>query len=60
MLPPRNVGAPLEAFELVQLGLPIYAFGLDADHARTYRFRGEQVGNSLIIKADRGAGYSTP
>lgn len=46
----RDVGAPLEASKLVQLGLPIFNFGFYADLARSYRFEGEQVGNSLIVK----------
>ena len=50
----RDVGAPLEASKLVQLGLPIFNFGFYADLARSYRFEGEQVGNSLIVKEPIG------
>ena len=50
----RDVGAPLEASKLVQLGLPIFNFGFYADLARSYRFDGEQVGNSLIVKEPIG------
>ena len=50
----RDVGAPLEASKLVQLGLPIFNFGFYAELARTYRFEGEQVGNSLIVKEPIG------
>ena len=57
----RDVGAPLEASKLVQLGLPIFNFGFYADLARTYRFEGEQVGNSLIVKEPIGVvGCITP
>ena len=50
----RDVGAPLEASKLVQLGLPIFNFGFYAELARSYRFEGEQVGNSLIVKEPVG------
>ena len=50
----RDVGAPLEASKLVQLGLPIFNFGFYADLARSYRFEGEEVGNSLIVKEPIG------
>ena len=50
----RDVGAPIEASKLVQLGLPIFNFGFYAELARTYSFDGGQVGNSLIIKEPVG------
>jgi len=50
----RDVGAPLEASKLVQLGLPIFNFGFYAELARSYQFEGEQVGNSLIVKEPIG------
>ena len=57
----RDVGAPLEASKLVQLGLPIFNFGFYAQLARTYRFEGEQVGNSLVVKEPIGVvGCITP
>ena len=50
----RDVGAPLEASKLVQMGLPIFNFGFYANLARTYSFDSGQVGNSLIVKEPIG------
>ena len=57
----RDVGAPLEASKLVQMGLPIFNFGFYANLARTYSFDSGQVGNSLILKEPIGVvGCITP
>ena len=50
----RDVGAPIEASKLVQLGLPMFNFGYYADLAASYDFGGAQVGNSLVIKEPIG------
>ncbi len=57
----RDVGAPVEASKLIQLGLPIFNFGFYGDLAATYNFDGEMVGNSLVTKEPIGVvGCITP
>ncbi|SDG98824.1 aldehyde dehydrogenase family protein [Klenkia brasiliensis] len=57
----RDVGGPVEASKLVQLGLPIFNFGFYADLARSYDFGGQEVGNSLVVKEPIGVvGCITP
>ena len=57
----QDVGAPLAAAKMVQLGLPIFNFGHYAELARTYDFDGYEVGNSLIVREPVGVvGCITP
>jgi len=56
-----DVGAPLEASKLVQMGLPIFNFGFYAELARNYAFEADRVGNSVIVKEPIGVvGCITP
>ena len=57
----RDVGAPVEASKLVQMGLPIFNFGFYGDLAGSYNFDGEMIGNSLVTKEPIGVvGCITP
>ena len=55
-----ELGAPLKAADMIQVGLPIYELACVADVASTFEFE-EVVGNSMVLRAPIGVvGAITP